>query len=67
MLKPGENRRSEVYPMSRTILNFRGIFMSKPKFTPEQKIAIIKRYLSGEESSKGLATAHGLGTTTIKG
>ena len=41
--------------------------MSKPKFTPEQKIAIIKRYLSGEESSKGLATAHGLGTTTIKG
>ena len=41
--------------------------MSKPKFTPEQKIEIIKKYLSGKESSKGLATAHGLGTTTIKG
>ena len=40
--------------------------MSKPKFTPEQKIAIVKRYLSGEASSKGLATAHGLSTTTIK-
>ena len=39
--------------------------MSKSPHTPEWKIAIVKKYLSGEGSYESLARAHGIGKRTL--
>ena len=39
--------------------------MSKSKWTPDQKIAIIQQCLSGEGSCRSIAKAHGIGKTTL--
>ena len=40
--------------------------MSKSPYTPEWKITIIKKYLSGEGSYERLADAYGIGSKTLK-
>ena len=45
---------------------FRGITMSKSRHRAEWKIALVKRYLSGEGSYAEIAEAHSIGETTLK-
>ena len=40
--------------------------MAKSPYTPEWKITIIKKYLSGEGSYERLADAYGIGSKTLK-
>ena len=40
--------------------------MAKSAYTPEWKIRIIKKYLSGEGSYERLADAYGIGSKTLK-
>ena len=40
--------------------------MSKSPYTPEWKITIIKKYLSGEGSYERIADAYGIGSKTLK-
>lgn len=50
----------------KTKVNFRGIIMSKPKYTAEEKITKVKQYLSGEGSYENVARADGIGKTTLR-